>query len=112
MAFEPTNPETVSVPVTTTEPKLINVHIIDNFKVTLEANNLAATTLTVQWSKGYKNDQIFVATETTITTYQGANLLAKLATIVTPNMSYYDNIKAAIWDLMQIEGTLPSGTIV
>lgn len=111
MSYEPTDPETVPVPVTTIESKVIGIFFIDNFKVELSATDINQTTLTVQWSKGYMDGQIFVATETTISAYKGPNLIAKLNELVTSNVSHYENIKIAIWELMEAEGTLPPGSI-
>jgi hypothetical protein len=120
MAYEPTNPPTLPVFAPTTNP--IDTYYIKTLTFRLMPGEPSQTVADVEWLEGFTDGAgQFIVAPTGATssdpgglktaTLQGAPLIAAMNAPVTPGMSIYDNVRTALWDLMEQEGLIPPGTV-
>ena len=109
MPFTPSTPEVKDdVPVTTVQSKTLDVYHIDSLKFDLGP----PVRCTVQWSVGYNDDQgNYVPVTKNQARLQGTEFLAKLNGQPTTGKTRYEDVKAAIWELLQAQGAVGPGSI-
>jgi len=110
MPLAPDAPETTDVEKKTTETKTLDVVHIDAFRPAFDHNDPTKTKLHVAISYGYMEGDQFVSGKIDRHLITGANLLAALTGSVDANLNLYDNVKAALWQLLIDEGKV-SGTV-
>lgn len=105
MPFKPKSPqiETVMVP----SDRAVDEYHIHEHRVATDPNNPTQPSVIVTWSKGFRDAAgIYRAVRMIETAFQGPEVLASVTQTVTGGSTRYDEIKAAIWDLL-INGDLP-----
>lgn len=112
MPFQPTNPETKTIPIP--EEVSENAYHIRELHIYIDPNNATAVRIEVYWSKGHidaeenyhENSEGIHYTE-----LQGTALLTKMAEIVN-GVSRYDAVKDGVWEVLQTVEEFPDGNIV
>ena len=109
MPLQPTTPENKSVPSTVSKD-VTHFHIT-NLNIKVDPNDAAATTASVVWQEGYMDGETFVPTESNSALLSGSALLDKVAGITDGTSSIYDNVKEAVWALLQDESLVAAGSV-
>lgn len=109
MPFVPQNPEVKKVQTTAT--KTVDTFHIHNLHINLNPNNPLQHSITVKWSEGYVESGVYIPAEHHTDFMIGMPVVSGMITPVTEGRSRYDEIKIAVWTMMQEHGFIPEGDI-
>jgi len=85
---------------------------IYGMNIRIDPNNSAGLMIIVDFGQGYVDEEgQFISVKRSTHKLEGGPILAAVTAQVTEGNNRYDEIKMGIWDTLQIEGIIPSGTI-
>ena len=109
MPLSPTTPANLEVEGPKVAKDLDTMHI-HKFAVSINPNDASKTTAEVLFSEGYMDDDTYVPVKYQNVVLSGSALTDKIAE-ATGGGTIYNEVKAALWGLMQDAGHAPAGPI-
>jgi len=109
MAFTPSTPDKINLPGPKVEKDLTRFHL-HKLEILSDPADDKKTIVNVEWSKGYMDDDKYVVHERVYTSLRGDSLL-KAMTAKSTGKTIYEEVKQAVWKLLQDQKHVPVGTI-
>lgn len=109
MSFTPTKPVAAPVPAPQVDKKLDKLHIL-RLDIQLRPGQQTGTIVEVTWAEGFMEGEKYVCVRTRHERLGGEVLDAKLASVTT-GVPLYEEVRKAVWELLQELGHIGTGTI-
>ena len=111
MPFAPDSPESKDVKGPTVNKSLDRFHVHE-LRIKLDPNNSDALAVEVLWTEGYMTDggMTYNPAVKHHEILQGQDVIDKVNSN-TGGDSLYDEVKAAVWDMLKDRGLIPDGAV-
>lgn len=109
MPFAPDIPPTGQVEQPAEDQSLGTFHI-HKFTVNRDPNDAAATNVKVTFSRGYIENSVYYPVEWHTETLRGDDIIAKIGED-TSGGTIYNEVKYALWQILQARDLVPAGSI-
>jgi hypothetical protein len=109
MSFTPTKPVEAPVPGPQVDRKLDKLHIL-RLDIQLRPGQQTGTVVEVTWVEGFMEGENYKWLRTRHERIGGEALDAKLAAVTTGG-SLYEEVRKAVWSLLQELGHIGAGTV-
>lgn len=109
MPYAPDIPPTLEVEGPKVSKNLDTFHIVA-LQIVVNPNDPAATTVRINWVKGYTDGGVFYPVENHNDLLQGEDVINKI-TENTTGGTIYNEVKNAAWEMLQARNLVPAGTI-
>ncbi len=111
MAFTPDAPVSETVKTVSSSSQAIDTFYITSFTVDMVPKEPLETKMRVRIVMGYDNAGTFVKTGTKVVQLSGTPLTDKMGELVTNGATHRTDLRDALYDLLQAEGHLETGTV-
>jgi hypothetical protein len=111
MPFAPDTPTSVDKEVVTPTPQDLDELHVHELHIVLVPNDPSATRVRVKWSEGYDDSGTYRPHEIRSDTFEGGNLVTEMTASCDAANDRFEEIKKAVWSLLQAEGKVGAGTV-